>query len=222
MENNKEEKVLNRRNLLKMGAAGALGTSTIAKAICQNITAAQTEGPFYPIEAQDDLDWDLTIVNGRTERAKGTVVIVRGTVTDQNCEPVAGALVEIWQACESGRYNHASDPNTSAPLDPNFQYWAEQVTNENGEYMFKTIIPGQYPASRTWVRPSHIHFKINKRGFRELTTQMYFKDDPFNSRDLILQALSREEQANVVVEFVKSENDLYPVGNFEIKIQSIQ
>ena len=32
-------------------------------------------------------------------------------------------------------------------------------------------------------RPAHIHVKVRAGGFRELTTQLYFKGDPFNQND---------------------------------------
>src|SRR2546430_3692171 len=54
-------------------------------------------------------------------------------------------LVEIWQASASGRYTHPDDRNNAAPLDPNFQGWGKAVTDQEGHYLFKTILPGQYP-----------------------------------------------------------------------------
>jgi protocatechuate 3,4-dioxygenase beta subunit len=47
-------------------------------------------------------------------------------------------------------------------------------------------MPGAYPASETWMRPPHIHFKIAKKGYVELTTQMYFPDEALNETDLLL------------------------------------
>jgi len=184
-----------RRKLLKsiaggagLVAGGALSLGAIARqasAAC-GLTPAQTEGPFYPVRDQPDKDWDLTFVNGRRGKALGQVVLVRGRIVDESCVPVDGALVEIWQACASGRYNHPSDPNRSAPIDPNFQYWGRGTTGPTGEYVFKTVIPGAYPANATWWRPPHLHFKVAKLGYRELTTQMYFEGEALNERDLVL------------------------------------
>src|SRR5438552_2220640 len=105
---------LQRRKVLTvfLGSAGALMTSRAwagaVRAAC-GITPAQTEGPFYPVKDQADKDTDLTQVSGRITKAKGDVIYVRGRVQDQACRPVAGALVEIWQACATGKYNHPSD-----------------------------------------------------------------------------------------------------------------
>lgn len=150
----KEKISLNRRKLLSLGlvAAGGLVTSVSAKAICRDTTPPQPEGPFYPVDDQADKDTDLTYVRGGRAKAHGQVIIVQGQVIDQTCTPVQGALVEIWQACHTGKYNHPSDPNTAA-LDPNFQYWGRAVTGVDGSYSFKTILPGAYPAGEGWIRP---------------------------------------------------------------------
>lgn len=185
-----------------MGAGGfVVGVvASQAKAITDAclITPAQTEGPFYPVKDQKDKDNDLTLVKGGIVRAKGDIVYIEGLVVDEKCVPVPKAVVEIWQACVSGRYNHPGDPNT-APLDPNFQYWGRAVTDGNGRYDFKTIIPGAYPASETWMRPPHIHYKVHAFGFKELTTQLYFAGNPLNDTDEILLALKKEERERVII-----------------------
>jgi len=182
-------------------AAGTLaGGNALAQTFmgaCK-ITPAQTEGPFYPIKDQPDEDSDLTFVRGNTKSALGQVIYVMGEVTDQDCAPVPNALVEIWQACASGRYNHPNDTNPQ-PLDPNFQYWGKAVTDSQGIYKFKTIIPGAYPADVDWIRPPHIHFKAHKLGYHELTTQMYFAGNEYNDKDKILMALPPASRSQVVV-----------------------
>lgn len=197
-------KKMERRNFLTVGAA-TLMASPLARAagLCLNPTPAQTEGPFYPVSHQPDEDADLLRVRGRQREAKGDVIFVRGVVVDDLCQPVPQALVEIWQACVSGRYNHPNDPNP-APLDPDFQYWGRAVTDAQGRYVFRTIIPGAYPAGNGWWRPPHIHYKVHKVGFHELTTQLYFAGQPLNAKDKILQALPPAEQS-LVVQPIKAE-----------------
>src|SRR5437879_380697 len=99
---------LNRRHLLRTGVlagAGVLAARAALASACAEETPAQTEGPFYPVRSQSDTDWDLTVTPWSQGAPLGEQIFVRGTVTDQHCQPVAGALVEIWQACTSGRYN---------------------------------------------------------------------------------------------------------------------
>ena len=192
-----------RRNYMKsaMLSVGALamGVKALGASDCF-LTPEQTEGPFYPDKEAKDKDHDLTFVKGSRERALGEVVIIKGVVRDYPCAPIENAVVEIWQACATGRYNHSGDPNP-AELDPNFQYWGRAITNNEGEYSFKTVRPGHYRATNRWMRPSHIHLKVYRRGYEELTTQVYFKGDPYNENDRILQSLSEEEQRRVVVDF---------------------
>ena len=89
-----------------------------------------------------------TSLASRAGRTGGTaeIVYVRGRVLDQSCKPVTGALVEIWQANSWGRYDHEGDAGNPRPLDPNFQSWAEMLTDKDGGFRFKTIKPGAYPA----------------------------------------------------------------------------
>ncbi|MCF8057665.1 MAG: hypothetical protein K9K67_00100 [Bacteriovoracaceae bacterium] len=209
-----------RRNLLKKLAlavpVGIVSKSALANAC--GITPEQTEGPFYPIADQLDKNTDLTQIEGRSARALGEVCFIAGVVQDEFCQPVPGALVEIWQACVTGKYNHPADPNP-AKIDPNFQYWGRTVTDKNGEYLFKTIVPGAYPATSTWMRPPHIHFKVHLRGFEELTTQMYWKGHALNKTDRILQTLSQKERELVEVEFKNRRG--FPFGQFNLTLKAL-
>lgn len=214
-----KNEALSRRNLIKRLAATTPLAFLAPKAMADacGITPPQTEGPFYPIEDQLDKNTDLTHVKGRTQRATGEVCLVKGVVQDEFCQVIPGALVEIWQACHTGKYNHPADPNT-AQLDPNFQYWGQAITNEKGEYTFKTIVPGSYPATRNWERPPHIHFKVQLRGYEELTTQMYWKGHPLNKFDRILQSLPPKERALVEVDFSKKNG--ISQGSFNLTLKA--
>ncbi len=183
-----------------------LGASTLAalplqaqNLVCEP-TAPQTEGPFFPDFDIKESDADMIKMKGKKKIAKGKIVILRGIVQDQMCQPVEGAIVELWQACASGKYNHRSDPN-EAELDPNFQYYAKLRTDKNGRFQVRTIVPGAYPATAEWVRPPHLHFKVSLRGFEELITQTYFKGHPLNKKDRILKSLTASERKAVIVDF---------------------
>lgn len=216
-----------RRNALRVGLLG-VGVTAVTTAMGQSrnlcaLTPAQTEGPFYPVKDQLDKDTDLTTVRGSNGQAKGEVIFIQGVVTDQNCVPVPETLVEIWQACVTGKYNHPNDPNP-APLDPNFQYWGRAVTDTQGVYRFKTIIPGAYPADTGWVRPPHIHFKVQKRGYAEMITQLYFDGNALNAKDRILMSLPATERSKVVVPLVPTQiptGGFVKVATFNITVQKI-
>jgi len=193
-------KFLSRRKVLQAGIVSGVGLG--ASAACasegsKTVTPRQTSGPFYPIVEQADKDADLTVFGDSPDIALGEIVTVEGRVYGSDGDPIAEAIVDIWQANAAGRYAHESDPN-AAPLDPSFQGWAILTTDTNGRYRFKTVKPGAYPAARGWDRPPHIHFKVSRRGFHEITTQMYFENEPLNDIDLILNALSEPDQESVI------------------------
>lgn len=195
---------ITRRGVLSVGAAAtsALILPSAAQSQSQTATPWQTEGPFFPVHEQSDKDADLTMIAGRSVAALGEVVEVKGHILDTDGNPIAGALIDIWQANAAGRYDHEADPNT-APLDANFQGWARLVTGEDGSYSVRTIKPGAYPAEEGWVRPPHIHYKVARRGFKEITTQLYFKGDPLNDIDRLILAVPEAERASLIGDFSK-------------------
>lgn len=184
---------ISRRRLLALGAT-ALGSAAVPASLAawarqQELprTEDQVLGPFYPIEKPLDRDADLTQVRGRRGTAQGQVIHVGGRVIDTRGKPLSGIKVEIWQANTHGRYSHVNDTNP-APLDPNFQGYATQVTDRFGRYRFKSIKPGAYPTGiGDWSRPPHIHFDVTGR-HEALVTQMYFPGELLNERDQLLQS----------------------------------
>jgi protocatechuate 3,4-dioxygenase beta subunit len=159
------------------------------------VTPAQMEGPFYPAPGIETFQSDLTAGQG-----EGIPILVRGRVTDEAGGALEGAIVEIWQACASGRYRHPED-KSPRPLDPHFGYWGKCVANEWGEFQFRSVKPGAYEDNPTWTRPPHIHFKVRTPGYAELTTQMYFAGEPLNDLDEILNALAPADRRKLVVDF---------------------
>ena len=178
--------IVPRRHILRSAAAlGGLAAAAPVRAALPPFTPNQVMGPFYPVEKPLDQDADLTVIAGRDGVAEGQVVHVMGRVLNGEGAPVAGARVEIWQANAHGRYSHPYDSNP-APLDPNFEGYAVQMTDSEGRYRFKTIKPGAYPVTEDWSRPPHIHFDVTGRVGRAVT-QMYFQDEPLNEVDRLLQ-----------------------------------
>jgi len=201
-----------RRVFLKTGLiGGVVGYSTLARGDYLpklNPTPPEIEGPFYPVTPQKDKDFDLTRIEGKTGTAKGQVVCIEVSVSDTKGAPIEDATVDLWQANAAGRYRHPHDPN-SAPLDPNFQGWAIVPSGKGGKLKFKTIVPGSYPASDNWSRPPHIHFKVTKRGYVELITQMYFPGHPLNEKDLLLKRKGIEEQKQMIATQTSAKPETY-------------
>jgi len=200
---------MKRRQFFKSGVAGGAmaGISGVsAKELAK--TPSEIEGPFYPVVAQKDKDFDLTQIEGHEESATGKAVIITGSVVDTEGTPIEDATVDLWQANAAGRYRHPHESN-KAPLDPNFQGWAIVPSGKAGEFRFKTVVPGAYPAADGWSRPPHIHFKVTKKGYVELTTQMYFPGEPLNDEDRLLKRKPEAERELMIAKLLPGEPVTY-------------
>ena len=143
-------------------------------------SVSEITGPTFGHGDIDPIDNDLIKNYAKTGDPVGERIIVHGRVLDENARPVAGTLVEVWQANASGRYRHKKDSYLGA-LDPNFGGCGRTITDENGYYFFRTVKPGAYPW-RNWVnnwRPAHIHVSVFGHSISQrLITQLYFEGDP--------------------------------------------
>lgn len=159
----------------------------------ENITS-DLSGHIFEKNDLGSLDNDLTKNYCKNSEPIGERIIIFGKVLDENSKPIPNCLIEIWQANSSGRYRHNGD-NYNAPLDPNFGGWGRCLTDDNGNYFFKTIKPGAYPwpnGGNNW-RPAHIHFSVFGLSFlQRLITQMYFEGDPLISICPIAQSINNK------------------------------
>ena len=146
-----------RRRLL--GAALLIPLEGLAQT-CGVITPRQTEGPFFA--PNSPLRASLIEAGARAPR-----MLVTGQVLSPQCKPVANALVDLWHADEEGAYDNRGH-----------RYRGHQFTDAQGRYQFETIVPALYPG-----RARHYHVKVQAKGGRVLTTQLYFPGDPGNRRD---------------------------------------
>ena len=238
--------MLSRRKFFYAGAgvtSTLVAGSSVAKA-CAALTAEQPLGPFFPRAGTPTMpvredgnssvpihlanDNDLTFVKGKDGTATGQIVYVKGKVVDGDCSPIANASIIIWQASASGRYNHNGDSHNedfrhpvtgktiSRTIDPFFQYWGQATSDTDGQYQFKTIVPGFYPADiqRGWFRPPHIHLLTSAVGFPQFVSQLYFRgqhleDNEFiqqlNARDHLLQnpRLTEQQREGLLIDFAK-------------------
>ena len=125
------------------------------------------------------IDSDSEIVQGLVEgfaelepnNINGEIIHLYGQVLNTAGEAVPNAVVEIWQTDAEGVYDHPRDPKTGE-RDMSFQYYGTASANEEGWYILRTLLPGEYEP-----RPRHIHFKVKQEGRELLTSQFYFSDD---------------------------------------------
>ena len=158
--------ILSGSHLLKLGFGDAVqeGTPLSPTPQCgdddDDPTPAQTEGPFFtPRSPQRTSLLESGI--------KGTTLTVTGMVVTRGCRPVAGALVDFWQADDDGEYDNRG-----------YRLRGHQFTDAQGRYRLETVVPGLYPG-----RTRHIHVKVQAPGKSILTTQLYFPGESRNARD---------------------------------------
>jgi protocatechuate 3,4-dioxygenase beta subunit len=128
-------------------------------------TPDQTEGPFFE--------------SGTPERSSlrepgiaGAPLLVEGAVVTTECEPIATARMEFWQADDSGVYDNEG-----------YRLRGHLFTDNAGAFRLETIVPGLYTG-----RTRHIHVKVQPPGGDTLTTQLYFPGEPGNSDDGIFDS----------------------------------
>jgi protocatechuate 3,4-dioxygenase, beta subunit len=204
------------QNAIAAASTLASGVSRAAETLLKS-TPAETEGPFYPVIAQKDLDFDLTRIEGGDGVAKGRIIAVAGRVLDTDGNPVEDAKVDLWQANAAGRYRHPEESSDN-PLDPNFQGWAIVPSGRDGGFRFKTVYPGSY-GGWAWRRTPHIHFKITRAGYKPLTTQMYFPGESLNEKDFLYRDKSEAERKLLTAAASAGQPDTY---TWNIVLQKVQ
>lgn len=127
-------------------------------------TPAQTAGPFYT----PDTPQRASLVEPDTP---GTRLMLAGYVLTTDCRPLAGALLDFWQANDAGEYDNVG-----------YRLRGHQFADDQGRYQLETIVPGLYPG-----RTRHIHVRVQPPNGAVLTTQLYFPDEPQNARDGIFR-----------------------------------
>jgi len=180
-----------------LGFLPLLPLSTSASTLAK--TAKTSEGPFYPESDMrtHDIDNDLVKIDQHVKDANGEILYLTGRVTDTSSNPLNGLRMEIWQCDINGRYLHTNDRN-QAKRDTGFQGFGHTYTDQAGQFEFRTIKPVSYPG-----RTPHIHVKLFKID-SILTTQLYVKDHPENTKDSLFKRLSSEQQKAVEMDFIKS------------------
>ena len=155
-----------------LGNLGSDGESDLAPGLAEAascvLTPSMTEGPYFVDE----------LLQRRDIRAGQQGVPLNLTINvfnaNDNCDPYAGAIVDIWQCNAQGSYSDVSafgNGNTSG------QSWLRglQRTDANGQVRFTTIYPGWYPG-----RTIHIHLKVRTFSGSSVTynfnTQLFFAE----------------------------------------------
>jgi protocatechuate 3,4-dioxygenase alpha subunit len=158
-------------------------------------TPSQTVGPFFHYGLVDHGGENI-LVNDDT---RGKRILLKGQVTDGSGTPVSDAMLEIWQADESGAFNHPEDPH-HAQADPNFTGFGRAPTNKNGIFTFKTIKPGVVPYDDSTPQAPHVNVRVFSRGMLiHAYTRLYFGDEPeANAADPVLNMVPPERRHTLI------------------------
>jgi hydroxyquinol 1,2-dioxygenase len=179
---------------------GSLGLSTLV-CLLNNGNNGQTEttanllGPFWRLDSPRTENGG-SIVRSPTP---GPALFVTATVRDQQGQPVPGAEVDVWQSSTEGFYENQDPGQADMNLRGKF------TTDDEGRISFRSIKPAGYPIpidgpvgrllraqGRHNMRPAHVHFLIQKPGYKTHISQVYVNDDPNLQTDVqfgVTQAL---------------------------------
>ncbi len=205
-------------------AADVLGLSTLVTTMNNSTKDGRTPGallgPFYRANAPRYQCGDC-VVQGDTP---GLPLFVSGMVRATDGTPIAGALVEVWQASPVGLYDNQD------PKQPDRNLRGAFHTDADGGYHFRTVRPAGYPVptngpigkllaaqNRHPYRPAHIHFIVAAPGYRTLVTQVFADDSDILETDVTFGV-----HRQLVGAFQRVENGRSPWGDIPAPFYALE
>jgi hydroxyquinol 1,2-dioxygenase len=170
-------------------------------------TESTVLGPFFVADAPE-----FALGDDISGGAPGTPCFMSGSVTDTRGEPVPGALLEIWQSDEDGRYD--------VQYTDEVRGRGRLRADADGRYAFWTVHPRAYPipddgpvgellaaVGRGSMRPAHVHFMVSAPGHRTLVTHVFASDSAHLDDDAVFGV-----KRSLVVDFDSHEPGRAPDG----------
>lgn len=150
-------------------------------------TEGSNLGPFYlPDAPKKPLGADLA---GPRE---GALVLCHGLVRDTLGHPIAGAIVDTWQADGSGTYPIQEAGQDKYDLRGVFE------TDADGRYYYTTVLPKPYTVpydgpvgdllragNRHAWRAAHLHYMLRADGMRPIVTEVFFENTDYVDNDAV-------------------------------------
>ncbi|MFI9450825.1 intradiol ring-cleavage dioxygenase [Amycolatopsis sp. NPDC052450] len=172
--------------LLSDTLGASMQTIAMNNEACGDATEATVFGPFFVDDSPEvELGGDISF------GASGEPCWVEGTVTDTAGKPLAGALVEVWEADADGLYDVQYGDDRTAGR-------AHFHTDNEGHYRFWGITPTPYPipadgpvgamlqaVGRSPMRAAHLHFMVTHPLHRTLVTHIFVRGDDFLDSDSV-------------------------------------
>lgn len=151
-------------------------------------TPRTIEGPLY-VEGAPLVEGDVDLSSDPDETS---TLYMTGGVTGPDGEAVKGVTLHVWHANSKGFYSHFDPTGEQTP----FNNRRRIKLGDDGRYSFHSKMPNGYSVppggaterlmtalGRHGNRPAHVHFFVEAPGYRTLTTQINFGDDPFAADD---------------------------------------
>lgn len=151
-------------------------------------TPRTIEGPLY-VEGAPLVDGDINLSDDPDE---SDTLYMTGVINGPDGQPVTDAILHVWHANSKGFYSHFDPTGEQTP----FNNRRRIRIGSDGQYAFHSKMPNGYSVppggaadrlmaavGRHGKRPAHVHFFIEAPGYRALTTQINFGDDPFAGDD---------------------------------------
>jgi catechol 1,2-dioxygenase len=178
----KAEAQASRRRFLLAGLAALPLVGCEALAENCRPTERGAGGPFYRRGAP----WRARLAEANEP---GEPLVISGRVVAAGtCQPLKGAIVDVWQANAAGFYDNQLSGERAAGAN-GFRLRGQMKTDDEGRYQFETVLPGNYGDAGV-QRARHIHYIVSFPGYAPLTTECYFEGDEHNRTDpLVRQSL---------------------------------
>jgi hydroxyquinol 1,2-dioxygenase len=172
----------------------------------EGCTESTVFGPFH-VEGAPMYENGADIANG----AVGEPCLVRGTVKGRNGAPIAGALLEVWQADAAGYYD------VQYPDLETHQGRGVLTSQRDGSFEFRTIVAVAYPipvdgpvgdflraTERHPWRPAHLHFMIKAKDYETLVTHVFRNGDRYLDSDAVFGV-----RQTLVADWIKQADGVY-------------
>ena len=183
-------------------------------------TASNTIGPFFHhIMTPEDHDF-VGITDNRMagKSTKGERIKVEGRILDGDGKPLRAAMLEIWQANVSGRYNAPQDTRDDVKLDKKFTGFGRVSAGNRGKFEFETIKPGAVPSSGNALQAPHINLTLFAAAIHShLYTRLYFSDETdANDIDPVLSSVGEKRRVTLIAKRKNTKDG--PVYRFDVKL----
>ena len=166
-------------------------------------------GPFY-VDDSPEFEAGANMAEG----IEGEACYISGQVRNLKGEPIAGAVLDMWQADEAGVYEVQLEANSGPYLRGVYR------SGPDGRYVVKTIAPLGYAIPMdgpvgdlirltdiSYFRPAHIHFILTAPGYQKIITHLFKRGTEYLETDVVYGV-----KQELITDFKKQPPGIPPTG----------